>query len=84
MAMNIKNAETERLAKELAALTGESLTGAIAESLRQRLERLRRKRGVGLADRLLAIGRDSAPRLKEPYRSAEHGDLLYDDLGLPK
>jgi antitoxin VapB len=84
MAMNIKNAETERLAKELAALTGESLTGAIAESLRQRLERLRRKRGVGLADRLLAIGRDSAPRLKEPFRSAEHGDLLYDDLGLPK
>jgi antitoxin VapB len=83
MAMNIKNSETERLAKELAALTGESLTAAITESLRQRLERLRRKRG-GLADRLLAIGRDCAPRLKEPFRSAEHGDLLYDELGLPK
>jgi antitoxin VapB len=84
MAMNIKNAETERLAKELAALTGESLTAAITKSLRQRLERLRRKKGTGLADRLLAIGKDCAPRLKEPFRSAEHGDLLYDEMGLPK
>ena len=31
----------------------------------------------GLAARLLAIGRDTAPRLKEPYRSGEHGDLLF-------
>lgn len=37
-----------------------------------------------LADRLVAIGRECAPRLKEPYRSAEHGDLLYDDRGLPR
>lgn len=84
MAMNIKNAETERLAKELAALTGESLTAAITESLRQRLERQRRKRGAGLADQLLAIGKDCASRLKEPFRSADHGDLLYDEMGLPK
>ncbi|HEY7391165.1 MAG TPA: type II toxin-antitoxin system VapB family antitoxin [Bryobacteraceae bacterium] len=84
MAMNIKNSETERLAKELAELTGESLTAAITESVRERLERVRRKRGSGLADRLLAIGKDCAPRLKEPFRSAEHGDLLYDELGLPK
>ena len=37
-----------------------------------------------LADRLVAIGRACPPRLKEPYRSAEHGDLLYDELGLPR
>jgi antitoxin VapB len=84
MAMNIKNAETERLAKELAELTGESLTAAITESLRQRLDQVRRKQRVGLADRLLAIGKDCATRLKEPFRSAEHGDLLYDELGVPK
>ena len=84
MAMNIKNAETERLAKEVTVLTGESLTAAITEALRQRLERLRRKRGAGLADRLLAIGKDCAPRLKEPFRSTEHGELLYDEMGLPK
>lgn len=38
----------------------------------------------GLADRLLTIGKDCAGRLKEPFRSAEHGDLLYDERGLPR
>ena len=33
---------------------------------------------------LLQIGRDCASRLKEPYRSIEHGELLYDERGLPK
>lgn len=40
--------------------------------------------GENLALCLLAIGRDCATRLKEPYRSADHGDLLYDELGLPR
>jgi antitoxin VapB len=44
---------------------------------------VRHLREPGLADRLLAIGRDTAPRLREPLRSADHGDLLYDDQGLP-
>lgn len=83
MGMNIKNAETQRLAQELAALTGESQTAAITEALRERLERLRRSRG-SLAERLVAIGNECASRLKEPFRSAQHGDLLYDDQGLPK
>jgi antitoxin VapB len=38
---------------------------------------------AGLADRLLAIGRDTAPRLHEPFRTADHGDMLYDERGLP-
>lgn len=37
----------------------------------------------GLADRLLAVGKDCAARLREPYRSADHDDLLYDARGLP-
>jgi antitoxin VapB len=37
-----------------------------------------------LSDRLLEIGRDCATRLKEPFRSADHGDLLYDEKGMPK
>ena len=41
MALNIKDAATEALAAEVAALTGESKTGAIRESLRERRERLR-------------------------------------------
>jgi antitoxin VapB len=82
--MNIKNPETERLAHELAALTGESLTAAISQAVRERLQRLRRERGVGLAERLIAIGEDCAPRLKDPFRYGAHGDLPYDDRGLPR
>jgi antitoxin VapB len=40
--------------------------------------------GLSLADRLLAIGRDCAARLKEPFRSVDPGDLLYDERGLPR
>ncbi len=83
MAMNIKNAEAERLTRELTEVTGESLTTAIIVALRERLERVRRQREPDLAGRLLAIGQDLAPRLGEPYRSADHGDLLYDDRGMP-
>lgn len=39
MALNIKNDEADRLARELAELTGETLTDAVIESLRERLER---------------------------------------------
>ena len=84
MAINIKNEETQRLAKELAEATGESMTGAITEALRESLARQQDKQGEGLAERLLKIGKECAAHLKEPYRSADHGDLLYDEKGLPK
>lgn len=84
MGMNIKNAETERLVRELANLTREGITEAIAEAVRERLERVRGESAGGLAERLMAIGKDCAPRLKEPFRSAPHGDLLYDEKGLPR
>jgi antitoxin VapB len=87
MGLNIKNKEAHRLAEQLARLTGESMTTAVTVSLRERLDRLDRlgrARSGNLADRLLAIGKDCAGRLKEPFRSADHGDLLYDDRGLPR
>jgi antitoxin VapB len=40
MALNIKDPETERLAAELAALTGDTKTGAIRKALQERRERL--------------------------------------------
>ncbi len=83
MSLNIKSPEAHELAREVADLTGETLTTAVKEALRERLERLRGEAAPHLADRLLAIGRDCARRLPEPYRSADHGDLLYDDSGLP-
>ena len=83
MSLNIKSAETHQLVQELAALTGETQTMAVTVAVRERLERVRHRHETGLADRLLAIGRDTAPRLHEPSGTADHGDLLYDERGLP-
>jgi antitoxin VapB len=84
MALNIKNQDTHKLVKELASLAGESMTEAVTKAVRERLDRLRRQSGAGVADRLLRIGRDCALRIKEPSRSTDHKDLLYDDQGLPR
>jgi len=84
MSLNIKSEEAHRLARELARLTGESMTAAVTEAVRERLDRVRRGDAVGLANRLVAIGKDCAVRLKEPFRTADHGDLLYDERGLPR
>jgi antitoxin VapB len=84
MGLNIKDKEAHRLAGELAELTGESMTTAVTIAVRERLDRVRREQGRSLADRLLAIGKDCAARLEEPWRSADHGDYLYDDRGLPR
>jgi len=84
MSLNIKSEKAHRLARELARLTGESMTAAVTKAVRERLDRVRRDDAVGLADRLVAIGKDCAARLKEPFRTADHGDLLYDERGLPR
>lgn len=43
-----------------------------------------RQRGKNLADRMLAIGKDCASRLEEPFLSVDHAELLYDADGLPR
>jgi antitoxin VapB len=84
MGLNIKNEKTYRLVRDLARLTGESMTAAVYQAVRERLERVRARRGAGMAERLLKIGRECAAHLREPHRSLDHGDLLYDEKGLPK
>jgi antitoxin VapB len=84
MSMNIKNKEAYHLTRQLSELTGESLTTAITEAVRERLDRISRERGVDLAERLLLIGRDCAAHLRRPFRTVNHADMLYDDRGLPK
>jgi antitoxin VapB len=85
MSLNIKNAETYRLIRELADLTGESMTGAVTEAVRERLERLSRTQDrAGMAERLHAIAADMRARLPDDFFDIEHGDLLYDEDGLPK
>jgi antitoxin VapB len=83
MTLNIKNPETHRLATELARLTGETLTQAVTEALRERLERVSRQRQKATAAELLAIGRRCAAHLHMPATSVEHATLLYDEQGLP-
>ena len=85
MSLNIKNAETYRLVRELADLTGESMTGAVTEAVRERLDRLRRTDDrEGIAERIHAIAEDMRARLPNDFFDIDHGELLYDEDGLPK
>ena len=85
MSLNIKNEDTCSLAAELAALTGETMTGAITVALQERLEREIRARNIEIRVReLQAIGRSCASLLGDGPSSVEHGDFLYDERGFPR
>jgi antitoxin VapB len=45
MALNIKDKETEKLAAEVASMTGDTKTGAVREALRERRDRLNLESG---------------------------------------
>ena len=82
MSLNIKNEETCRLARELAELTGETITGAITVALRERLER---ERVIEERTRKMhETAKRCATLLREGPSAVEHGDFLYDERGLPK
>ena len=83
MSLNIKDAKAHQLAQALARETGETMTRAVTEALRERLERVRRrKRPEATAAALLTIGRRCAATLKG--KPVDHAELLYDDRGLPR
>lgn len=80
MPLNIKSAETDRLARQLAAETGESLTEAVRKALAERLERCRRR---GPTARRLAL-RELRARVSALPRLDDRGDdeiLGYDADG---
>jgi antitoxin VapB len=85
MSLNIKSEEAHRLARELAARTGETMTEAVTAALRERLDRL--ESASTSADerfeRLRAISLRAAPLMKDLPPSSEAGAFLYDDRGLP-
>jgi antitoxin VapB len=81
MSLNIKNEATYRLIRELADLTGESMTGAVREAVRERLERIRSDFEV---EEILELAREIRDRLPPGALDVEHGDLLYDAKGLPR
>jgi antitoxin VapB len=85
MALSLKDEETDRLAREVASLTGESLTEAVRRALAERLARERRKRGeaAGLASRLDALALEGAGLPDLDRRSADE-IIGYDKNGLPR
>lgn len=59
MSLNIKNEEIHHRARELAQLTGETMTVAVDRAIAERLDRIHRKRNqAARAARLLEIGRE--------------------------
>ncbi|WP_374411996.1 type II toxin-antitoxin system VapB family antitoxin [Novosphingobium colocasiae] len=78
--LNIKSEEAYALASELAEIEGSSLTQVVLEALRSWK---RHRESEGVYARALEICRDTAPRLPDTQLSIAHGDLLYDERGLP-
>lgn len=81
MALSVKNEEADRLARQLAETTGESITEAVLVALRERLEREKRQRGVGRRVARLAEELVAYPVFDN--RSADE-ILGFDDRGLPR
>lgn len=83
MALSLKDPETDRLARQVAALTGESLTEAVRIALAERLERERTRRGAvpRLAESLAELAREAAALPDIDTRAADE-IIGYDDTGL--
>jgi len=87
MSLNIKNVETYRLVKELADETGESMTAAVTEAVRERLDRVRAERGIdhdARVQRILDMAAAMRERAPAGYFDQDFDELLYDEKGLPK
>ena len=82
MALNIKNDEAQRLSRELAGLTGETVTTAVTVAVRERLDRLRGAVSTpeDRAARILEIGCQISTAL--PPNTLVIDDL-YDEAGMP-
>ena len=83
MPLNIKDPATEKSVRELAAVTGETVTTAVRRAAEERLQRVRRGQAASsLADEILEIGKRCAALPDLDGRSA--GEILgYDEQGLP-
>ncbi|HXJ44702.1 MAG TPA: type II toxin-antitoxin system VapB family antitoxin [Bryobacteraceae bacterium] len=82
--LNIKNPEVYQLARELAQITGESLTDAVRHALEDRLQRQRQANPDPLwIERLREISDRCAARPIIDNRSDD--ELVgYDEIGLPR
>ena len=83
MALNIKDAETDRLARELAAATGESITEAARRAIEERLERVRARQRMELNKTALY---DIIERARSRPMIDDRGEaeiLGFDEDGIP-
>ena len=79
--LNIKSDEAYDIAHFIAKRRGQSLTQAVTEALQ------REKRAMTAEEKIargMAIAAEASQHWKEPWKSMDHGDLLYDENGLPK
>jgi antitoxin VapB len=78
--LNIKGAKARRLAERISEATGESITDAVTNALDQRLRGLEKAQRQRELDTLL---KGSRARWKPAMLDVEHGDMLFDETGLP-
>jgi antitoxin VapB len=83
MALSIKSDEADRLARELAAETGETLTEAVEIALRERLNRAHGRHVASMSMRLRRLAADVAALRVADNRAPEE-IIGYDDTGLPR
>ena len=83
MPLSIKDTRTDRLARELAKRTGETITEAVSKAIEERLERVNLRPRRSLADELVQIGRRCAALPTLDPRPADEV-LDYDEQGLPR
>jgi antitoxin VapB len=83
MALSIKSDEADRLARELAAETGETLTEAVENALRERLDREHARHTASMRTRLKRLAADVAAMAVADDRTPEE-TIGYDDAGLPR
>lgn len=85
MALNIKNEETTRMVRELAALQRVSLVVAVTQAVQEKLEREKASMRASRLERIMKIVERTAPLMNDGRSSIELMDELYDDeTGLPK
>jgi antitoxin VapB len=86
--LNIKNAETVRMARTLAQKLGGSVTAAVRQAIEEKLDatlRAEAKPSIEEAFAMLTgLRRHWKPEFDDQELSIRHGDLLYDEHGLPK
>lgn len=88
--LNIKSAEARELAEKVARATGESITEAVTKALRKRLREVQLELATsedqvrGREADFYGLVTGSRARWRGAMLSIDHGDLLYDEYGLPR